>query len=221
MAVMAAWPVLAQEPSPTPTVPPPSAGPATRPPSPIPTTLPQSGVPNGPPAIAGVCSTERDHVWRISTTELGLMYYGVAYTPSFADMQVWRVNAMLERVGDRYEVVVATDRSDGDTLEVVWSYFAGMRSAATAAERTCDPGEIPAASPAPTPITPAPPATASPTATPNAAPTVTPDASPTAAPDAGSPATPTPGDAGALEPDVLLTRVLDWLDVVFGAFAGI
>ncbi len=154
LLAVAAWPSLAQEPSPGPTAIP-SPEPTARP-TPGATILPLPGVPNRPPTIVGVCSTASDHVWRISTAELDLMYYKIAYTPSFDDMSVWRASGDLERVGDEYTATVTSSRSDGPMLDVIWAYFSGMRSTAIASDVACESGGTPAASappePAPEPL---------------------------------------------------------------------
>lgn len=154
MLVVAASPAIAEDPSPAPTMtsspgPTMSSSPGpTSPPQPGQTVLPLPGVPNGPPSIAGICSTQDDHLWRISTTELDLMYDGVAYSPSFADMNAWRRIATLERVDDQYQVIVSSSRADGPALDVIWQYFSGMRNSAIASEAACAPD---ASTPAPQP----------------------------------------------------------------------
>jgi hypothetical protein len=125
-------------------------------PSPTPAATPWGippGVPHNPPTVVGICSTEIEHLWRISTGELDLMYYKVSYTPSWADMTVWRGTADLERRDGEYAVTVTSSRSDGEILEVIWTYFSGMRNSATASEEMCQPEE--AASPSPPPSEPA------------------------------------------------------------------
>lgn len=161
LLVVASAPAMADDPSAGPTMSP-SPGP-TSPPQPGQTILPQPGVPNGPPTIVGICSTPGDHFWRISTTELDLMYHGVAYSPSFADMTTWARIATLERVDGEYGVTVSSSRADGPALDVIWQYFSGMRSSAIASEAACEPDASPAVSPPPADLTPEPSPTQAPT----------------------------------------------------------
>ncbi len=90
--------------------------------------------PTAPPAITGLCATDQDYLWTISSSSADLTSYDVEYSTSFID---WALPATLvaDETGS-YSTIVATSKDVGSTLSARWAAVPALAGSSSAPNAT-------------------------------------------------------------------------------------
>lgn len=97
--------------------------------------------PSAPPSVSGLCSTDRDYLWTISTGLAGLAASGVEYSTDFS---AWQQSATLSSAAPGgASVVVVTSKDAGTSLSARWAAFPALvESSAVPEAASCAPGTV-------------------------------------------------------------------------------
>jgi predicted secreted protein len=77
--------------------------------------------PAAPPTVTGLCATDLDYFWTISSDLKGLATYDIEYSTSFAD---WNIpDTLVPQDSGVHSVVVVTGKDAGTTLSARWAAF--------------------------------------------------------------------------------------------------
>ncbi len=97
--------------------------------------------PPAPVTVAGLCATDLDYVWTISSDLVGLATYDVEYSTSFAD---WNIpDTLAAQPSGAHSLVVVTSKDAGMTLSARWAAFPAQVGASAAPGTTaCEPARV-------------------------------------------------------------------------------
>jgi inhibitor of cysteine peptidase len=97
--------------------------------------------PPAPPTVTGLCATDLDYFWTISSDLKGLATYDVEYSTSFAD---WNLPDTLALQGSgSHSAVVVTSKAAGATLSARWAAFPDQVGSSSGPSATaCGPSSI-------------------------------------------------------------------------------
>ena len=105
------------------------------------TVVALSAAPPAPPTVTGLCATDLDYFWTISTDLKGLATYDIEYSTSFAD---WNIpDTLAPQDSGVHSVVVVTGKDAGATLSARWAAFADqVGTSSTPSTTACEPASI-------------------------------------------------------------------------------
>ena len=96
--------------------------------------------PAAPPTVTGLCATDLDYFWTISSDLKGLARYDVEYTTSLAD---WIPDTLASPHSGAHSLVVVTSKDAGTTLSARWAAFPDkVGSSSTPGTTACAPASI-------------------------------------------------------------------------------
>jgi predicted secreted protein len=96
--------------------------------------------PAAPPTVTGLCATDLDYFWTISSDLKGLASYDVEYTTSLAD---WIPDTLASPDSGAHSLLVVTSKDAGTTLSARWAAFPDkVGSSSTPGTTACEPASI-------------------------------------------------------------------------------
>jgi predicted secreted protein len=101
----------------------------------LPSTGLTAGTPPDPPTVTGLCATDNDYLWTISSTAAAPSSLDIEYRASFAD---WLPAVLAPGEGSGHSVVVATSRDAGTTLSARWTAYPDELGTGSAPSTPCE-----------------------------------------------------------------------------------